>query len=195
MNLYSAFVPSEKNPLIDILLSRSISGESPSKLATRSRSRSISPSKAKRHKKTSKPLESPLKVKDIRSNSNTEAQEGLLNRNAVAGECHRSRLASSVDHCAGPSTESSGKTVKVETMKKVGPTRKGKGKTKTNGMFLPNSLKSSLTSVDTLSQMTRSWKRKSPRQNLLRSVREGRRKPSLELVILACLSSSSYMHI
>ncbi|KAJ8592355.1 hypothetical protein M405DRAFT_931550 [Rhizopogon salebrosus TDB-379] len=56
----STFVPSEKTPLIDILLSRAIFGESPSKLATTSyHSRNTSPSKAKRDKKASKPQESP----------------------------------------------------------------------------------------------------------------------------------------
>ncbi|KAJ8580756.1 hypothetical protein M405DRAFT_833773, partial [Rhizopogon salebrosus TDB-379] len=54
----STFVPSEKTPLMDILLSRTIFGESPSKLATTSyHSRSTSPSKAKRDKKASKPRE------------------------------------------------------------------------------------------------------------------------------------------
>lgn len=89
-NLYSAFVPSEKNPLIDILLSRTISGESPSKLVTKSpyrhRSRSISPLKAKRDKRASKPQESPLK--SLRSNANADAQASLLSGNAVAGACH-----------------------------------------------------------------------------------------------------------
>jgi len=91
VDLYSAFVPSEKNPLVDILLSRTISGESPSKPATKSphrhRSRSISPSKAKRNNKASlgKPQESSLKVKNTRSNTNAEAEEGLLSGNAVAG--------------------------------------------------------------------------------------------------------------
>ncbi|OAX37720.1 hypothetical protein K503DRAFT_771212 [Rhizopogon vinicolor AM-OR11-026] len=112
-----AFIPSEKNPLVDILLSRTISGESPSKLATkppyRHRSRSISPSKANRNKKANKPQESLLNAKDLRSNANIETQAGLLSENVVAG----------------PSTESGGKTAKTQT-KKVGPARKGKGKAK-----------------------------------------------------------------
>lgn len=44
--------------------------------------------------------------------------------------CHFSCLVSSVDRCAGPSTDSGGKPAKTETKKKGGPTRKGKGKTK-----------------------------------------------------------------
>ncbi|OJA20550.1 hypothetical protein AZE42_07070 [Rhizopogon vesiculosus] len=122
---YSAFVPSEKNPLVDILLSRTISGESPSKLATKSpyrhRSRSISPSKANHNKKVNKPQESPPKVKNLRSNTNIEAQAGSPSGNAVAG----------------PSTESGGKTAKTETKKKVGPVRKGKGKAKTHDDEVP----------------------------------------------------------
>ncbi|KAJ8592363.1 hypothetical protein M405DRAFT_879976 [Rhizopogon salebrosus TDB-379] len=113
-----AFVPSEKNPLIDILLSRTISGESPSKLVTKSpyrhRNRSISPSKAKRDKKASKPQESLLK--SLCSNTNADAQAGLLSGNAVAG----------------PSTESVRKAVKTETKKKAATTRKGRGRTKTS---------------------------------------------------------------
>jgi hypothetical protein len=43
-----------------------------------------------------------------------------------------SRLASSVEHCAGPSTESVRKAVKTETKKKAATTRKGRGRTKTS---------------------------------------------------------------
>lgn len=42
-----------------------------------------------------------------------------------------SRATSSVDHCAGPSTQSGGKISKVKTKKKAGPTtRKVKDKVK-----------------------------------------------------------------
>jgi len=83
---YSAFVPSEKNPLMDILLSRTISGESPSKMSTRSRSHSVSPSKARRDTKASQSHESPFRSR--RSNVNTEAQAELLKETTMEGECY-----------------------------------------------------------------------------------------------------------
>lgn len=114
-----AFVPSEKNVLKDILLARTVSGESPSKVAMKSpyrhRSRSTSPSKAKRKKTASKAQGSPINDKVSRSKVNTEAPAGLVSRNAAAG----------------PSTESGGKISKVKTKKKAGPTtRKVKDKVK-----------------------------------------------------------------
>ncbi|KAG1866083.1 hypothetical protein F4604DRAFT_1780703 [Suillus subluteus] len=114
-----AFVPSEKNALKDILLARTVSGESPSKVATRSpyrhRSRSASPSKAKRNKAASKAKGSPIKGRASRLKTNTEAPAGLFSGNAAAG----------------PSIESGGKISKAQTKKKVGTTtRKGKGNAK-----------------------------------------------------------------
>lgn len=114
-----AFVPSEKNALKDILLARTVSGESPSKVATRSpyrhRSSSASPSKAKRNKAASKAQGSPIKVRASRLKTNIEAPAGLLSGNAAAG----------------PSIESGGKVLKAQTKKKAGTTtRKGKGKAK-----------------------------------------------------------------
>lgn len=116
-----AFVPSEKNILKDILLARTVSGESPSKVTTKSphrhRSHSTSPSKAKRNKTVSKVQRSPVKDKVSRLKNKTEAPEGLVSGNAVAG----------------PSTESGGKILKAQTKKKAGSTtRKGKGKAKAN---------------------------------------------------------------
>ncbi|KAG1732685.1 uncharacterized protein EDB91DRAFT_1302096 [Suillus paluster] len=121
-----AFVPSEKNTLKDILLARTVSGESPSKAATKSphrhRSPSVSPSKAKRNKTTTKPKGSPAKVKVSRSNTKTQAPAGLVSGNAAAG----------------PSTESGGKVSKTQTKKKASTTRKGKGKIKaTDGDDVP----------------------------------------------------------
>ncbi|KAG2131655.1 hypothetical protein DEU56DRAFT_453713 [Suillus clintonianus] len=114
-----AFIPSENNPLKDILLARTVSGESPSKAATKSpyrhRSLSVSPSKAKRNKVASKAQGSPAKVKVSRSKTNTEAPAGFVSGNAAAG----------------PSAEFGGKISKAQTKKKVDPTaRKGKGKAK-----------------------------------------------------------------
>jgi hypothetical protein len=114
-----AFVPSEKNALKDILLARTVSGESPSKVVTKSpyrhRSRSASPSKAKRNKATSKAKRSPIKDRISCFKPNTEAPVGLVSGNAAAG----------------PSIESGGKVSKAQTKKKTGPTtRKGKGKAK-----------------------------------------------------------------
>lgn len=116
-----AFVPSEKNVLKDILLARTVSGESPSKVATKSpyrhRSHSTSPSKAKRNKTVSKVQRSPIKDKVSRLKTKTEAPEGLVSGNAAAG----------------PSTESGGRISKAQTKKKAGSTtRKGKGKAKAN---------------------------------------------------------------
>ncbi|KAG2151115.1 uncharacterized protein EDB93DRAFT_322106 [Suillus bovinus] len=111
-----AFVPSEKNVLKDILLARTVSGESPSKVATKSpyRHQSRSTSKAKRNKTTSKAQGSPTNDKVSRSKANTKAPAGFISENAAAG----------------PSTESGGKISKAKT-KKAGPTtRKGKGKVK-----------------------------------------------------------------
>ncbi|KAG1807158.1 uncharacterized protein BJ212DRAFT_1388268 [Suillus subaureus] len=114
-----AFVPSEKNALKDILLARTVSGESPSKVATKSpyrhRSHSTSPSKAKRNKTTSKAQESHIKDRVSRLKTNTEEPAGLVSGNAVAG----------------PSIESGSKISKAQTKKKAGhTTRKGKGKAK-----------------------------------------------------------------
>jgi hypothetical protein len=134
--LFSAFVPSEKNALKDILLARTVSGESPSKVVTKSpyrhRSRSASPSKAKRNKATSKAKRSPIKDRLSCFKPNTEAPVGLVSGNAAAGAYYYStRATSPVDHCVGPSIESGGKVSKAQTKKKTGPTtRKGKGKAK-----------------------------------------------------------------
>lgn len=116
-----AFVPSEKNALKDILLARAISGESPSKVATKSpyrhRSRSASPPKAKRNKTASKAQGILIKDKVSRFKTNTDAPAGLASGNAAAG----------------PSTESGGKISKAQTKKKAGPTtRKGASKVKVN---------------------------------------------------------------
>ncbi|KAG1791116.1 uncharacterized protein HD556DRAFT_1387710 [Suillus plorans] len=99
-----AFVPSEKNVLKDILLARTVSGESPLKVAMKSRK-----------KTASKAQGSPINDKVSRSKVNTEAPAGLVSRNAAAG----------------PSTQSGGKISKVKTKKKAGPTtRKVKDKVK-----------------------------------------------------------------
>lgn len=115
-----AFVPSEKNALKDILLARTVSGESPSKVATKSphrhRSRSASPSKARRNKTATKAQRSPIKDKISCLKTDTGAPAYLVSGNA----------ASSVDHRAGPSTESGGKAQKKKKAKPT--TRKGKGK-------------------------------------------------------------------
>ncbi|KAG2078378.1 hypothetical protein BDR04DRAFT_1138046 [Suillus decipiens] len=161
-----AFVPSEKNILKDILLARTVSGESPSKVTTKSpyrhRSHSTSPSKAKRNKTVSKVQRSPVKDKVSRLKNKTEAPEGLVSGNAVAG----------------PSTESGGKILKAQTKKKAGSTtRKGKGKAKANDVVT--------------GQVTMSQKQKQPRLNPLQSARDGRRKPNLKLVVLARIDADS----
>ncbi|KAG1733714.1 hypothetical protein EDB19DRAFT_1911431 [Suillus lakei] len=82
-----AFVPSEGNALKDILLARTVSGESPSKVAAKSsyrhRSLSVSPSKAKRNKTAS-----------------TEATAGLVSGNAAAGKISKAQTKKK----AGPTT-------------------------------------------------------------------------------------------
>ncbi|KAG2117186.1 uncharacterized protein F5147DRAFT_811524 [Suillus discolor] len=167
-----AFVPSEKNVLKDILLARTVSGESPSKVATKSpyrhRSRSTSPSKAKRNKTASKARGSPINDKVSRSKANTEAPAGLVSRNAAAG----------------PSTESGGKISKVKTRKKAGPTtRKVKDKVKaTDGQLLFHSVQ---IISHTTCQATMSQKQKQPKSNLHPTAEDGRRKPNLKLMIMA----------
>jgi hypothetical protein len=90
--LYSAFVPSEKNALKDILLARTVSGESPSKIATKSphrhRSRSASPSKIKRNKTATKAQGGPIKGKGSRLKLDTTAPTGSVSGNAATGAYH-----------------------------------------------------------------------------------------------------------
>lgn len=114
-----AFVPSEKNALKDILLARTVSGESPSKVATKSphrhQSRSASPSKTKRNKTATRAQGSPIKGKGSRFKTDTKAPTGSVSGNAAAGS----------------STESGSKISTAQKKKKSGSTtRKGKGKAK-----------------------------------------------------------------
>ncbi|KAG1753040.1 hypothetical protein EDD22DRAFT_914323 [Suillus occidentalis] len=107
------------NALKDILLARTVSGESPSKVATKSphrhRSRSVSPSKIKRNKTATRAQGSPIKGKGSRLKTDTKAPTGSFSGNAAAG----------------PPTESGSKISTAQKKKKSGPTtRKGKGKAK-----------------------------------------------------------------
>jgi hypothetical protein len=123
----STFVPSEKTPLIDILLSRTIFGGSPSKLATTSyHSRSTSPSKVKRDNKASKPQESPLNQESTLKHKHRGAG-GLLNGNAVQVRVTPRAWRSRLIIAPGPSAEPGDNDPGTGTKKKVGTTRKGGG--------------------------------------------------------------------